>query len=132
MSQEAREIVRRVSEAFESGGLDAVLEYYHPSIEWHEDPFFPEAGTYRGLEAVQAYNEQFLRQFAEIHYEPLELIEASDHVISHMRIHGRGKTSGAGFELSAWWAFSVRDGRVIRVYAYLDRARAFEAVGLSE
>jgi ketosteroid isomerase-like protein len=132
MSQENVEIVRRLAEAFERGGLDAFREYYHPDIEWHEDPSFPEAGVYRGLEAVEAYNRQFLAEFAEIHYEPQELIDANDSVVANMRIHGRGKASGATFELSAWWVFTLREGRLIRVHAYLDRTQALESAGLSE
>jgi uncharacterized protein len=132
MSQENVEIVRRMAEAFESGGLDAARDFYHPGIEWHEDPSFPEAGVYRGVEAVEAYNQQFLREFAEIHYQPRDLVEVDDHVIGNMHIYGRGKASGAEFDMSAWWVFTVENGKVIRVQAYLDRADALEAVGLSE
>jgi ketosteroid isomerase-like protein len=129
MSRQNVELVRRVLEGFERGGLDEVREYHHPDIEWHEDPSFPEAGVYRGIEAVEAYQRQFLSEFAEIHYEPRELIDANDHVVANLRIHGRGKVSGAAFDISAWWAWTLRDGRVIRVHAYLDRARALEVVG---
>ena len=41
MSQENCEITRRMAEAFNAGGLDAARQYYHPQIEWHEDPSFP-------------------------------------------------------------------------------------------
>jgi ketosteroid isomerase-like protein len=126
------ELVVRLAEAFERGGLDEFRQYYHPDIEWHEDPSFPEAGVYRGLEAVEAYNRQFLAEFAEIHYEQEELIDANDSVVANMRIHGRGKASGATFELSAWWVFTLREGRLIRVHAYLDRTQALEAAGLRE
>lgn len=34
----------------------------------NEDPSFPEAGVYRGVEAVGAYTEQFLAEFADIRY----------------------------------------------------------------
>jgi uncharacterized protein len=132
MSQENVEIAARLAEAFERGGLDEFREYYHPDIEWHEDPSFPEAGVYRGLEAVEAYNRQFLAEFAEIHYDQQELIDANDSVVANMRIHGRGKASGAPFELSAWWVFTLREGRLIRVHAFLDRTQALEAAGLRE
>ena len=135
MSQGNVDIIRRAIEAFERGGLDQVhqlREYYHPDVEWHEDPAFPESGVYRGIDSVMAYHRQFLSEFAEIHYEAQELIDANDHVIANMRIQGRGKASGAEFELSAWWAFTLRDGQLIRIHAYLDRTRALEAVGLRE
>ena len=132
MSRENVEIIRRMAEAFNTGGLDAARRYYHPEIEWHEDPSFPESGVYHGIDEVIAYNQQFLSEFEDIRYEGEELAGAGEHVVAKMRIAGTGKTSGAGFELSAWWAFTIRDGQVVRVYAYLDKDAALEAVGLSE
>ena len=132
MSRENVEIVRRMAEAFNAGGVGAVREYFHPEIEWHEDPAFPESGVYRGIDAVVDYTAQFLAEFGEIHYEAAQLTEAGQHVLANMKIKGSGKTSGAAFEVSAWWVLTVRDGQVICGYAYLDRAAALEAVGLSE
>jgi uncharacterized protein len=132
MSEENVEVVRRMFEAFERGGLDAGTSYLHPDIEWHEDPSFPEAGVYRGIEAFQSYARQFLSEWDEFRYQPVELIDAGDHVIANLRISGRGKASGAKFEMSAWWAASFQDGKVIRCYAYTERERALEAVGLRE
>ncbi len=79
-----------------------------------------------------AYNRQFVSEFEDLRYEGEELAAAGEHVVANMRITGTGKTSGAGFELSAWWAFTIRDRQVLRVYAYLDNDAALEAVGLSE
>jgi ketosteroid isomerase-like protein len=132
MSLKDVELVRGMAEAFNAGGVDAVREYFHPEIEWHEDPAFPESGVYRGIDVVVRYTDQFLSEFREIHYEAAQVREAGDHVLADMRINGSGKTSGATFELSAWWVLTVRDGKVIRGCAYLDRTAALEAVGLSE
>ena len=132
MSQENVEITRRMAEAFNAGGLDAARQYYHPQIEWHEDPSFPESGVYRGIDEVIAYNRQFVSEFEDLRYEGEELVAVGEHVVANMRISGTGKSSGAEFELSAWWAFTIRDGQVVQVYAYLDKGAALAAVGLSE
>lgn len=44
----------RMGEAFNAGGVDALRECFHPEIEWHEDPTFPESGVYHGADAVAA------------------------------------------------------------------------------
>jgi len=132
MSQENVEIVRKLSEEFSRGSVDAVRPFFHPDITWHEDPSFPEAGVYRGIDAVVEYSRQFIAEFSEIHYEVGECIDFGDDVIASMHIRGKGKTSGAAFELSAWWALTIRDRMVVRGFAYLDRDRALQAVGLSE
>jgi ketosteroid isomerase-like protein len=132
MSQENVEMARRLAAAFDERGVEALRDYCDPQIEWHEDPSFPESGVYRGLEAVEAYARQFLSEFSEIHYVPAETIDSGDHVVSQMRISGVGRMSGASFEISAWWGMTVRDGKIVRCFAYLDRERALEAVGLRE
>jgi len=82
----------------------------------------------------EAYAGQFIAEFSELRYEPGpgETIEAGDHVVVNLLIHGRRTASEAEFDLSASWAFTLRDGKVVRCFSYLDRDRALEAVGLSE
>ena len=126
------EIVRRMSEAFNRDGFTGLRPFLDPEIEYHEDPSFPEGSVYYGIEAYEEYARQFIAEFSEIHYEVGECTDAGDDVIANMLIRGRGKASGADFELSAWWAMTIRDRRVVRCFAYLDRDRAREAIGLQE
>jgi ketosteroid isomerase-like protein len=132
VSDENVELVKRFARGFETDGIEVLREYCDPEIEWHEDPAFPEAGVYRGREAVARYGEQFFSEFSEIHYEVGDAFSAGEHVIANMEINGVGRTSGAAFELSAWWASTIRNGKIVRLYAYLDRDRALEAVGLAK
>ena len=132
MSQENVEIVRRLAETFNRGSLDALRPFVDPEVVVYEDPSFPEAGVLRGWDEWEAYARQFLAAFSEIRYEPGEAIDAGDDVVMNLRIHGRGSASGAEFDLASWWAFTFRNGRVVRCFAYIDRDRALEAVGLSE
>lgn len=132
MSQENIKLVRTLGGVFSRGRLESLRPFFDVDIEWHEDPSFPEAGVYRGIEAFEEYAGEFIAEFSEIHYEPREIIDAGDDVVANMWIRGRGKTSGAEFELSAWWAITIRDQKVVRCFAYLDRDRALEAVGLSD
>lgn len=132
MSREDVDVVMRMVAAFESGGLDAVRPLFDEDVVWHEDPSFPEAGVYRGRDAWEAYARQFMAEFAYLHYDVREIVEAGDDLVVNLRLHGEGKSSGAEFDLSAWWALTVRDGRVVRCFAYLDRDRAFEALRAAE
>jgi len=134
MSQENVEIVRRLAAAFNDGSIEAMRPLLDPELVWHEDPSFPEAGEYRGRDEWEAYARQFLAEFSAIRYEqgPAKTVEAGDNVVVNILIHGRGTASGAEFDLSAWWAFTLRDAKVVRCFSYLDRDAALEAVGLSE
>jgi ketosteroid isomerase-like protein len=132
MSQENMEVAQRIAAGFEAQDFDAVRRNFDPDIEWKEDPSFPEAGVYRGVEAVAEYARQFRSQFAELRYHAIELFEAGDHVIARMRVTGKGRSSGADFDQDAWWVYEFRDRKAIRCYSYLRRAEALEAAGLSE
>lgn len=132
MSEENVEIVRRIGHAFEAGDFAALGELCHPEVEWHEDPSFPEADVYRGIEAIAAYSKSFSSEFAEIHYEIVDLIDENDQVLAHMRITGTGRTSGAAFEMAGWWLYEFHDGKAVHCHAYLRREAALEAAGLSE
>ena len=132
MPQENVEIVRGLATAFEERGVDALRDYCDLQVEWHEDPSFPEADVYRGLEAVEVYSAQFLSEFSEIHYEVADATYSGDHVVANLEINGVGRTSGAEFKISAWWAVTIRGTRITQIFAYLDRSRALEAVGLAE
>jgi ketosteroid isomerase-like protein len=51
MSQENAEIVRR---AFASEGIEELMAYLDPEIEWTTTGMFLDAATYRGHEEVRA------------------------------------------------------------------------------
>ena len=81
----------------------------------------------------------FLRFAADIeeHFEMFRL-ETSDFrdgasaVFCEVRMLGRGKGSGVDTENLTYCATEFRDGRIVRIRYFLDRAEALEAAGLSE
>ena len=66
MSQENMNVARRIADGFEAQDFDAVRRNFDSNIEWYEDPSFPEAGVYRGIDAVAEYARQFRSEFAEL------------------------------------------------------------------
>jgi len=147
MSQENVEIVRQVFaeasrhadrtgpvvDALDHDSMAVVYEFLDPQIEFHTDPRLPEAGIYRGVEAVRARWGQFGESFDEFIYEAEDIIDLEDgRVLVLMRLHARGKDSGARVEARPGWIYTTRHGLAVRIDAFLDRAQALEAAGLSE
>ena len=132
MSEENVEIVRRAVEAFEREGLEGSLRHYDPEIEWSTTGAWIEAATYRGHEGVRRYFGHLDDEFDDLRFEVEELIEAGDQVILTVRAGGRGKASGAAVELTMHAVCSLRDGMIVRMRNYADKAEALEAAGLSE
>ena len=110
---------------------DVVFGCVDEEIEFREDPRFPESGVYRGVEAARRYFEQFTESFDEFLLDGLEFVPVDDErVLVQFRLRMRGKGSGAPGEALPGWLWTVRDGRAVRIEAFLDRAEARQAAGL--
>jgi ketosteroid isomerase-like protein len=76
MSEENVEIVRRTYETTKSGDYDTTESYIRPEIEFHTNGRSPEAGVYRGKEAVGEHKRGLFQQFESIRFELEELVDA--------------------------------------------------------
>ena len=147
MSQENVEIVRRVFEkasgragpragvldALDADAVAVIFESLDPEIEFHEDSRFPEAGVYRGIEAVRDYWNRFAESFDEFSFEVEDFVDLEEgRVLLLFTLTTRGKDSGATAEARPGWIYTIRDGLTARIDAFLDRDEALEAAGLSE
>ena len=132
MSQENVEVVRCSFDAYARDGLDGLLRYLDPEIEWTTTGAFLEAATYRGHEGVRRYLSSMLDEFEDLRNEPKELIDAGEQVVATVRISGRGKQSGATVDLKMTQVCLLREGRIVRMHNYTSRSEALEAAGLSE
>ena len=91
----------------------------------------PEAGTYRG-EAARRWLMAWRDSFEDLTVESVEMIEVGDEVFVGILQRGRPRGSRAVVEERSWQVVTLRDGVITRVEAFLERARALEAAGLSE
>jgi ketosteroid isomerase-like protein len=132
MSEESVEMIRRGYEAFNRGDLDSAIADLDPEIEWLGPGDLPDApSVYRGHDGVRAFwalwNDVFERFWVEIE----EMIDAGDHVVALVRVHGRGRDSGIEVETPIYpHVWTVRDGKSVRMEMMPSRREALEAVGL--
>ena len=138
MSQENVELNRRAYALFNEGGPEAVISagIWSPELVWDATPTgIPGLGVYRGHDEVRSFFEDDWFKafpFDEWEVEVDELIDQGDQVISMCRQRGRGASSGAVAELELAQVATLRDGQIVRIDNYLDRAKALEAAGLRE
>jgi ketosteroid isomerase-like protein len=132
MSQANVEVVRRWLWAFEND-TDAFRDTIHPEIEWRAMEGAPDdVGLMRGLDAVQAYAQDWFDHFDDLRLEPEELIDAGDRVVAVQRLSGRAKRSGVETELQYAVVYTVSGGKIVRGREYATREQALEAAGLRE
>ncbi|MCD6015082.1 MAG: alpha/beta fold hydrolase [Solirubrobacterales bacterium] len=133
MSEKNVEIVRRYFAAYDSGGLDAVAEFWHPDIEWRAvEGYIDDVGVIRGPDGMRQYYEQWEETFDAIRIEIEELIEEDDQVVAVLRSVGRMKDSDAEIDIRYAVVISIRDGKIARGREYATREQALETAGLSE
>jgi ketosteroid isomerase-like protein len=136
MSQEDAELVRKAFEGAGGRGLQETAEaYWHPEVEYVEDPRWPGASRYKGRDAVlrcfQAYMEALGRE-EDLAVTVERVFDAGDRQVPFVRVQGRGLTSGAPHEHLWGYVVEVRDERIFYFRAYYEPTEALEAAGLSE
>jgi ketosteroid isomerase-like protein len=132
MSRENVAITKQVIEAASRGDFDAMLALHHPDWEGFIPEEYPVAGTWRGLDGVRGFVEEWLDAWDAFRIDPEEFIDGGDAVVAVVRYWGRGR--GSGVEVTDRWfyAYRLRDGRVVSWRLCGTRAEALEAVGLQE
>ena len=135
MSEENVEIVRSIYEAFAQRDGVTPFKYYAPDIEWDNSEIMELVGgstVYHGHDGVHAFFHDLLQAFREFEYRPQEFTPIGDHVLVTVREHAVGRLSGVVVDRRHWGVWTVHNGLVTRVCAYLDRDEALKAVALEE
>jgi ketosteroid isomerase-like protein len=109
-------------------------QFVAEEMEWLEVEGVPdvEGAERRGREEVLSSLESLFETWQQYRLEPREVRAIGDHrVLALVREVARGRASG--IEVSGNWGYvmTIRDGKLARVEAYRDPAKALEAAGLS-
>ncbi len=133
MSQENVELVREAYEAWQAGDLDGFLASMDDDVITRRLAPLPDPGTWRGSDGMLAVIADWADMFDEWTITGAEFIDAGDQVVARMAQEGRIKGSGGNpVPGTFWFVFGVRDGKVVTMDMYADKAQALEAAGLLE
>jgi ketosteroid isomerase-like protein len=123
------EVVRLLFERFAEGGIEPALEGLSEElvIEIPAD-MSAEPDTYHGHEGARRYFDGFDGMIEDLRYEPLELIPVGDDVLAHVRLSGRGASSGLGVALEPYVMHELADGKIVRIRPYPDLQSARAAL----
>ncbi len=133
MSQENVEILRRLNEAFNRRDIDGAIQYLHPDVELHPGIQVPdEESEYVGRAGLTEWFRSATEPWEMITVEHTELIDGpGGRVLAVERWVFRGR-DGIELELELPNVYTLRDGLIIRIDGFTERAEALEAAGLSE
>jgi ketosteroid isomerase-like protein len=123
--------VRAILEAFNAGDMNGFLALCAPDIEWDLSQRLVDPEKYHGHDGVKRFFEQQLEAWEELpRMEAEDLIDAGDQVVAFVRVHGRGKGSGAAVEAQIAQVWTLHEGKAVRLVYFGNRAEALSAVGL--
>jgi len=130
MSEENVEALRRAYGQWAQGDFSR-RELFDPHIEcvWAAD--LPDPHVDHGVEALWKSSREWLTAWDAFRLEAEAFLPADDKVVVLIAIRGRGKGSGADVSTEGAHVWTMRQGKALRVEAYMDRAEALEVAGLS-
>ena len=126
------EIIKRAYQAWDRRDMAAVLGACHPDIEWWEREDVPDPTVHRGLNAAGARFAELDDMWIGLGLKLREFIDAGDFVVVPFRLTGHGRVSGAPFEEDEVQVFRLRNGKIIELREYREKAEALKALGLEE
>jgi ketosteroid isomerase-like protein len=133
MSEENVKLSVLIDDAFNRGDKTAWLAKFDPDAEMVPARDWPESAPIRGAEAIWDFYMEVTGAWDEGSFEFGEVIDSgADKIVANIRREARGRASGAGVPFSYWSVGTYRNGKVVRVEWFADRADALEAAGLRE
>lgn len=141
MAQENAEVLRQGLEAYFQAWVEAhttkgfeglAAKFWHPDIEYREDPKWPEAATYRGRDAVLAAFKAYEDVMGHYTIAVERVAATGEEFAVVIRASGRGASSGVPHEYRWGYVGRLEDGLCVYLQAYLHAAEALDAAGLSE
>jgi ketosteroid isomerase-like protein len=117
-------VAQLIDRAFDAG--------FHPEVEYREDPDFPGAGSYRGLEEVKACFKEYAEVLRFDDSQVEAVVDGGEQVAAIVHIAAR--PAGSSEPVVHRWAYvcRVRESKIAFFQAYLDPRKAFEAAGIDE
>lgn len=132
MSQENVETVKRAIEAFSRGDADAFVALTSPDLEWTTGLGAVEGEEFLGHDGVRTYLARLDSAWEQFLYLIDEARDLGDTVLVLGRLEGRSRGGGVPVNSPVGAVWELRGGKVWRLRAYLDQAKAIAVAGGGE
>ena len=107
-------------------GLDPATDLHRAQV------FLDVSGTFHGHAGYLEVWRRAFESFADLRFDPEELLDFGDRILVTRNMSGHGAGSGVAITQKLYQLLTLRRGLVVRQDDFQARAEALEAVGLSE
>jgi ketosteroid isomerase-like protein len=133
VSQSDVDSLRRGYEAFNRRDIEGLLTFFDPDATWIPSSSAWGAGrAYHGHEGVVRLFEELKRDWQEFQSVPQEFRQVGDLILVLGYVWAIPKDGGKEIRSPTAWIWEMRDSKALRLQAYTDPRRAFEALGVPE
>ena len=124
------EIVRRAHDALNNRDVEALLAECDPGFRLDMSDRVLNPDVYEGHDGIRRFLADVHEAWETFTWEPEDLVESGDLVLSLIRSVGRGRGSGLELDRRAAMVWAVPAERATSLTFFRDRAAAREAAGL--
>src|SRR5947209_9142522 len=121
------ELVRRLWNAFERGGIEAVLEVADPDVTW--EPYGGGGVVYRGHDGLREYMEGRRERDEEADGRLYSAFAKGDAVVARGEVRIKGPHGIV--TMQPGWLYEFHDGKLIRFRGFPTQEAALRAAGLA-
>jgi uncharacterized protein len=129
MSQENVDVVCQIYDAWNDGDLSRLPDLFDEETELRLNAMM---GPYFGRQGVRQFVADLRADWLRLSLRVQETIDGGDKVLAIVHEDGVGRASRVPISSIETHVWAVRDGKALRADAYPNRAKALEAVELSE
>jgi ketosteroid isomerase-like protein len=126
MARDNLETVRAIIAAVPD--WDEIRSLLHPDVQLDQRRM-PDGNLCEGRDAFIEYSQRWFGTWDELRLTPERFIEDGDRVLALMTVEGRGKGSGVPVIIHSADVWTVRDGKILSLVGYPDRAEALADMG---
>ena len=131
MAQTDVERIRQAYEAYNRDGLEGMLPYLDPEVEWHNPPNSPDRGVWHGHEGVRSWFRELSEpEFESVRFRPDEIVDLAGGALVLCTVTVRGRGTGIELEVPFAHLITIRDDLVTELRMFTDHAEARKAAGL--
>jgi ketosteroid isomerase-like protein len=116
-------------EAWSRRNVKALLEVVHPDAEAR--PILGAnigASVYRGHDGLREWFKDLHQEWETFQTRVTRIDERGDRLLCTIDVHARGRASGVVIEGEMYHLVELRDGLILRLEAFRDRAEAMRAL----
>lgn len=128
MSQGYVDRLRDAYEAFDTGGVEAILDRVAPDLQLRGRASAPDRETLVGGEGIVELVRLNLEVFDSLELEPVEFLDRGEVIVVVLRQRVRGRGSGVPLECETAHVWDFQDGHAAQMRIFADRERALEAL----